>query len=529
MDFVFVIFLGIGVLAVLSPLLTFVALFQLKEWRLDRLGEHLRREGALRSLFGRVRPLLAALFLAYILYTQFTFPAEDPMELGTYKQIMRLTAHIGLLLLFGLLSIGQIVVRRQRMPKWTGKAVTVTILSLLISTGVTFAAVRGVLLPIVLLLQPLWVLLAWLILKPLDMILKRRIMRSASVFRASLKNVTVIGIAGSVGKTTTKELLKTVLADLHPLSTPAHVNTEMGVAQWLLAQNRDAKLLIVEMGAYKKGEIALLCDIAQPTIGVMTALGSDHLALFGSEEAIVEANAELIEALPKDGMAYLNGDNDAARSLSTRSSCPVVIAGNSADATLRAIDIEEKDDGLYFHWHRTGQTTPHQQQSKAFIPLHGKHNISNIFLAIAVARGLGVSDDRIRELLATFRPVAHTFNVRMESGILLLDDTYNISPLSFRAALDWAAKQKQRPRVLLTSGLQETGAREETFLTELGKKASTCVERVVFTTKVGADTFAKAFGKPVEILHSGTACVSSGSVLLAVGRLPLSTVQRLLP
>ncbi len=525
MFFVAFLLIGLVLVGALSPLLTFTALFQQKEWRLDRLREHLRRDGWFVQLFGRIRPSILPLFPLWVLYFEFFIPHGDNDWPGGFAFNVFMLGILGFFLLLAGLSAIQFALRKQRVPVWTSKAILITTLSAIISTtAIIFSFTDAGILSrftflqpfcvfFALLLQPLYVLIAWLLLKPLDAILKKRVMALATHLRSQMTDATVIGIAGSVGKTTVKELIAHLLQDLHTSVTPQHVNSEMGVAQWLLRQPsasyeddelrerskleaRSSKLLIIEMGAYRKGEIALLCRIAQPTIGVMTALGSDHLALFGSEQNIIDANGELIESLPKSGHAFFYGDNEGCTELAERSPCPVTIA---------------KADAGYKH------------------PLQGRHNDYNVSLAVAVAKHIGIKDGRIAELLETFKPQAHTFSVKTANGVTILDDTYNISPLSLGAALDWAAKQTERPRVLLTSGLQETGADENRYLTELGTKASKNVERVIFTDKHGAEIFAKAFGKPVEILSKDTARVEAGSLLLAVGRMPLSTVQRLLP
>lgn len=496
---VWIILIGLLLAGALSPLLTFAALFQQKEWRWDRLREHLRRDGAVNQLFGRVRPALYGLFVLLWI-------AALP------RSVSALALWTGL---FAVLSAVQLGLKRQRMPVWTSKAKLIIALSVLLTVIAAILTLAvPVLMPGIILLQPLFVLAAWLILKPLDYVLKKRVMDRAAAHRATLTDATVIAVAGSVGKTTTKELIAHLLTDLRPAVTPAHVNTEMGVAQWLTGKKAD--VFVVEMGAYRLGEIALLCRIAQPTVGVMTALGSDHLALFGSEEAIVRGNGELIEFLPEGSHAFLYGENPGCRSLAQKARSKTHLTG---EGDLLPTDIHENDQGISF---KAGGSTFQ-------LPLQGRHNVHNALLAIGVARQLGVRDERIKELLKTFRGPAHTFNMRTERGVLLLDDTYNISPLSVGAALDWAARQTHRPRVLLTSGLQETGDEEARFLKELGAKAKGSVERVVFTAAHGADAFGQGFGAPVEVLNPRSPRVAEGSVLLAVGRMPPSTVQRLLP
>lgn len=514
-----VLLIGGVLLGSLSPVLTFARLFQMKEWRLDRLAEHLRREGWIRHTVGIVRMTLAVLFvvLSGAVYA-LVFVGGD----GTGAEaVIAAILFMGSCLLgaYILLTIGQFLLRKQRLPVWTSKAIALAATALLLDAALAYASTYTLWMfavPLVPAVQPAVVLVAWLLWKPIDWILKNKLLTNAATHRGTFDDATVIGIVGSVGKTTTKELLKCVLADLSPFVTPEHVNTELGVAAWILKNvpaSAKKPLLIVEMGAYRKGEIATLCRVARPTVGVVTALGSDHLALFGSEEAIVDANAEILGALPKDGHAFLLSDNAASAGLKTRAACAVTLAG-SADAK-----VIHTDRGL----------TLESNGTRFAVALHGAHNAGNAMLAVAVARHMGVKDERIRELLAGYRGSARTFHLKKERGVLVMDDTYNVSPLSFRAALDWAASRDERPRVLLTSGLLETGADEARFLRELGSAAKRGVERVVFTTDAGRKPFADGFGNDVELLFPGTAPVTDDGLLLCVGRMPPATVQRLLP
>jgi UDP-N-acetylmuramyl pentapeptide synthase len=526
-------FEGLLVLGVLigslSPLLTFARLFQMKEWRLDRLGEHLRREGWIRSLGGPIRAALIVLYAAFLAYGAYAVVRTS----GGGPSFIIVIGFLPLLpWLLGIpvaMTIGQVALNKQRLPIWTAKSLLIVFTAVLINVVIAWWCmfqIRVFLTPLIPLLQPLVVCMAWLLWRPVDTLMKNRLLSKATARRATLKDATVIGIVGSVGKTTTKELLKCVLQDLHPIATPDHVNTELGVASWLLktitqddvrawraAPQQAIPLLIVEMGAYRKGEIATLCRVAQPTIGVVTALGSDHLALFGSEEAIVDANAEILHALPKDGHAFFLSDNSASTGLKDRAPCAVTLAG-SADAT-----VIHTDRGL----------TLESDGTRFAVALHGAHNAGNAMLAVAVARHMGIADERIRELLAGYRGSAHTFHLKKERGILVMDDTYNVSPLSFKAALDWAKDRDERPRVLLTSGLLETGADEKRFLKELGAAANKSAERVVFTTEAGRSAFAEGLGKDVELLSPSTPPVDDDGLLLCVGRMPQATLRRLLP
>lgn len=506
----YVLLAGLTIIACASPLLTVAKLFQMKEWRLDRLREHLRHEGWFTQLFGFVRPVTVAVLLAAIFFL-------------TLPQLLL----PGLALLAGL-TLVQFVLRRQPRPVWTQKAITLTATALAIATVavLSLAFTRPLTLPITVILQPLVLLAAWALWKPVDSILKYRIMARAARLRRAHPSLTVIGITGSVGKTTTKELLRHILEPLGAIATPEYVNSEMGVAGWLIQTLTACRssltarpILIVEMGAYRKGEIKRLCQIAQPQIGVLTAIGTQHLGLFGSEQAIIDAKSELLESLPSSGHAFVNAESSKARIAADRSAAPVTFVGRHPNAVLRPENVAEERDGLHFSLGATTFSTP----------LQGLHNLSNVLLAMAVARHLKVPDNIIRERLASFHSPSHTFSVRTERGITLLDDTHNSSPQSLRAGLEWSAARSERPRVLLTNGLLELGREEGKILRELGAFAAGKVERVIFTTKRGSEAFAEGFGKSIEYLEDHSAKVPAGGLLLCLGRMPMASIQKILP
>ncbi|MBI3332090.1 UDP-N-acetylmuramoyl-tripeptide--D-alanyl-D-alanine ligase [Candidatus Peregrinibacteria bacterium] len=500
------VFFVLIVTACLSPLLTAAHVWQLKEWRWDRLKEHLRAEGWFRQLFGVVRPLFLGLF--------------------------GLIGFLGLLrdwpfYLLGVLTalfVLQLALRRQPMPVRTSKAVALTVLTLVLSIVLTWAAIvaghaiLGLVIPFI---QPFLLAVSWALLLPLDRLLKRRIMQKAQEIRSQNPDLTVIGITGSVGKTTTKELLAHVLRDLHPLVTPGHVNSEMGVAQWLisnLTRNERPKILIIEMGAYRRGEIRTLCSIVQPHYGVVTFIGRQHMALFGSQEALIEAKGELIEALPPNGHAFLNGDSELCRSVRTKAKCPVTVVGTGGPADLEAFDIAETPQGIRF-----------TVQGLAFsVPIHGTHNVTNVLLSIAVGMHLTLPLPKIAERLRSFAPPKQTFEIRSVGPVTILDDTHNASPMSFRAAIEWARTRPSERKILLTSGLIELGEDQEKIHAELGGLAASVFDAVLFTHAKRAKEFERGYGKPVTVLSRDTPKISGGALLVCIGLVPPATIRRLI-
>jgi len=510
--------------ASLSPLLTFANLWQVKEWRIDRLKEHLRNEGYFRQIFGTIRPCILGLLGIFGL-------------LGILTPEQWISASLAAL---SAVAVLQFLLHKQPKPVWTRKAQVLIGSSLLLTLLIAYALLAlslsngrptpyALLLPIIIILQAPLLFISWTLFKPVDHFLKKRIMDRAKALRAQHPSLTVIGITGSVGKTTTKELLAHILQDQNPLVTPEHVNSEMGVSQWLIQklerwQESDALrptpyALIIEMGAYRRGEIATLCDIAKPNLGIVTFIGNQHIALFGSQEELCEAKGELIAALPEDGHAFLNGDSSMCAQLRAKAACPVTTVGTGGPGDLEAFEIEETPRGIRF---RVGETM-------FDLPLHGTHNVTNVLLAIAVAEHLGIERQDIAQKLRTFSPPKQTFEVRQQSGVTVLDDTHNASPASFRAAIDWARTQPAQKKILLSSGLIELGQAQDTTHTELGALASGVFDAAVFLDKKSAKYFEKGLKKNVEILSKNTQKVDAGSLLVCEGRMSPSTIQKLLP
>lgn len=491
----------------------------------------MRSFGWLRQLFGITRPAILGVFAFLGVF------GMVEAESWTFLTLISLAA----------LALLQMILRRQSKPVWTRKALTLVCTSILLLLVLSlsifnflpyealaewgqFLALRSlggvgsIFLPFIVLLQPLFLGVAWLLWKPIDAILKKRILDAAMKLRVAYPNLTVIGITGSVGKTTTKELLAHILQSKHPLVTPEHVNSEMGVAQWMLRTlpklSKDEKrVVIVEMGAYCKGEIAFLCRLVKPSVGILTSIGTQHLALFGSAEALEEAKGELIESLPQDGRAFLNGDNDGCRRVAKKSKCPVTLVGTGGHLDLEAFDIEETAGGIRF---RIGDLP-------FTVPLHGTHNVTNVLLAVAAAEHVGAPIKESAAVLSSFAPLKNTFEVRQERGVTILDDTHNASPASFQAAIDWARSHPAEKKILLTSGIIELGEEEEKVHTKLGADSAPVFQEAIFTTKHSAHAFERGFARPVKILGKEHFRIPAGSLLVCIGLVPASVIRRVLP
>ncbi|HET8601885.1 MAG TPA: UDP-N-acetylmuramoyl-tripeptide--D-alanyl-D-alanine ligase [Segeticoccus sp.] len=245
--------------------------------------------------------------------------------------------------------------------------------------------------------------------------------------------LSVVGITGSSGKTSTKDLLAAVLADVGQTVAPVgSYNSEVGVPLTVCRVTEDTRYLVAEMGADGVGHIAYLCRIAPPRIGVVLNVGSAHLGLFGSREAIAQTKGELVEALPPGGLAVLNADDPVVSAMAERTRARVVRVGTAADADVRASEVSLDPTGRpSFRLH----TATGERQVR--LGLFGEHQVGNALAVAAVALELGVDLDHVVEVFANARAASRW---RMEvheraDGVTVVNDAYNANPESMRAAL----------------------------------------------------------------------------------------------
>ncbi len=249
--------------------------------------------------------------------------------------------------------------------------------------------------------------------------------------------VVVVGVTGSSGKTSTKDLLAQVLPSYGPTVAPqGSFNTEVGLPITALTIDRETRVLVAEMGARGVGHVRYLCGITPPRIGVVLNVGSAHVGEFGSREVIAQAKGELVESLPTasdGGVAVLNADDPLVAAMASRTTARVVRYGESAEADVRAVDVVLDDLGRpTFTLVAAGRSTRVQ------LGLHGRHHVSNALAVAAVGLALGLDAAEVASALAQARPASRW---RMEvseapSGATVVNDAYNANPESVRAALE---------------------------------------------------------------------------------------------
>ncbi len=263
-------------------------------------------------------------------------------------------------------------------------------------------------------------------------------------------NLRVVGITGSVGKSTTKEMVAEVLGTRYrTLRSPGNLNNEIGLPLTLLKLGSGYERAVLEMGFYVPGEIQFLCDIALPQIGVVTNVGTVHAERAGSQEAIARGKSELIQALPSDGVAILNFDDPWVRKMEEKSKARVFFYGLSPEANLWADQIEGLGlDGIRFRLHYKGETV------HSHVPMIGRHSVHTALRAAAVGLNDGLTWQEIFEGFSQGHAQLRLVAVRSKTGALILDDTYNASPESMLAALNLLDEMDGRKLAVLGDMLE---------------------------------------------------------------------------
>jgi UDP-N-acetylmuramoyl-tripeptide--D-alanyl-D-alanine ligase len=294
-------------------------------------------------------------------------------------------------------------------------------------------------------------------------------------------NIRVIGITGSVGKSTTKEVTADVLGRRYrTLKNPGNLNNEIGLPLTLLRATESHRCAVLEMGFYVPGEIALLCKIAQPHVGVITNVSHVHMERAGSLDAIAAGKMELIEALPAppDGVAILNYDEPLVRKMADNTKARIFYYGLSPESDLWASDIEGLGlEGVRFVLHYQGDSL------HVRVPLLGRHSVHTVLRAAAVGLAENLSWEEIIHGLRTSQTQLRLVAVRGPGGSLIMDDTYNAAPTSVIAGLNLLSELDGR-KIAVLGDMLELGDFEERGHRMVGVRvADTADELIVVGTR----------------------------------------------
>jgi UDP-N-acetylmuramoyl-tripeptide--D-alanyl-D-alanine ligase len=396
---------------------------------------------------------------------------------------------------------------RQRLPlqmsqrlQWTSRAVRVSLATLLVGAVVVGASiVFAGLFPSVLsfpftlllggmgglaaagIIAPVVVFIPGYAVLPLERSIARKFLGQAERRMRAYRG-RVIGITGSYGKTTTKLIVADLLASRYRvLKTPAGVNTTMGITRVIREELRDEhEYFVVEVSAYGPGEIREVCDIVHPSLGILTAVGVQHLERFGTPEAIAEAKYELLHSLPPGGTAVVNADDPVCLRLAGRaeSEGKRVLRYGFGEAqgslALRGTDLEVSARGTRFRVvSETGETVTFDTR------LLGRWNISNILAGLVTGRECGVPLHAMREAVAGLSSAPRRLEIREEGGITRILDVANANPRGAQMALEVLAQFTGGSRILITPGMVELGSVEAEENRRFGQSAASVCDYVI--------------------------------------------------
>ncbi|MCL6471646.1 MAG: UDP-N-acetylmuramoyl-tripeptide--D-alanyl-D-alanine ligase [Firmicutes bacterium] len=349
----------------------------------------------------------------------------------------------------------------------------------------------------------------------------------AAYYRTKL-SAKVIGITGSTGKTTTKDMLNCILSKkARVVCTEKNFNNELGVPLTILRADQNTEVLIIEMAMRGRGQIKELAEIARPNIGVITNIGQAHIEILGSEKEIAAAKAELIECIPRDGVAVLNADDLWTENIASVA-CSKIITFGIADGDIRGTEIDVDELGRPTFRLHFGREPAYVVR----LSIPGKHNVYNALAVAAVALEMGYSIDDIRVGLSGCRPSAMRMEIfATDDNVLILNDTYNANPISMQAALSTLIDISTAGRHIAVLGdMLELGHISNEAHKEIGEMVASLGVDVLIAvgneSRVMAESATKAGMSAKSIitcLDSGTAArilkqlITPGDVVLVKG------------
>ena len=332
-------------------------------------------------------------------------------------------------------------------------------------------------LSIMVFLEFIVVLIAKFLNRPIERLVYLKFYHQAQRKLKSMTNLSVVGITGSYGKTSSKNILSDILNIKYiTRPTPKNLNTEYGLMITINNHlDKYDQVLIAEMGAYVKGEIKTLCDMVHPKYGILTRIGTAHLESFKTRENIQKTKFELIESLPSDGCGILNRDDEWQVSYRLKNKVEIIWIGiDSIDADVRAVNVKCNDKGTTFdvRFKDLDETYPFETK------LLGKNNVYNILAGIALGRKMGISIKELQAGVRKVRPVEHRLEIKDLGGMFMIDDAYNSNPVGAAMAVD-VLGMMPGIKIVVTPGMIELGDKQDEYNFEFGKQIAKQADYVI--------------------------------------------------
>lgn len=468
---------GVWFLSSFREVLGLSYFWQLKEYRIDRMRDFLRTGKGTKLILSWTNLVRIALIVTLVLSME-TVTLWSTVGLGV----------------FTILMLGYAFkTKKLYRPKRTFRMMMIILIVYVLEIA-TFVFLKNFAWTLLFLevVRPFLVSLIVILVGIPFKLAKKYVIRKATKKIKSLKNLKVIGITGSYGKTSTKEFLYDILKkEFKVVKTPKNINVDIGVARTVLSELDDeTEIFIVEMAAYKRREIDDICKIVNPSIGILTGINEQHLSLFGTIENTIRAKAELMASLPKDGVAIVNWDNENChKAMKFNNAENVVKYGVEGERDVKATGIEQDDGLLKFNVHIG------DEKEKFEVGVLGKHYVQNLLAAIYCAQKLDLGLKEISEYVKSCRVVEQSLELfDGKEGIKILDDSYNSNPHGFVAALRTAKDLKPKRIILVTMGMLELGKKSDELHRQVAKEIKKVCDKVFVTSQ---DAF-RVFSENIE-------------------------------
>ncbi|PIT94653.1 hypothetical protein CO116_03750 [Candidatus Falkowbacteria bacterium CG_4_9_14_3_um_filter_38_19] len=497
----------------LADYVNFCYCWQLKEYRYDRWRDWLSTLSGQKFLASY--PLLLRSLICLILF--FSLPLASQYII------------LSLILIFAVDLARQAWLfyrSRLKWPKLTLKSAAIIITALLVEALIYLFLASPNILFLLLICRLFIISLIVLLFKIPTRFIKAIYYKIAANKLKRQKKLIVIGITGSFGKTTVKYFLEQMLAaKFRIIKTPNNINTEIGIAKFILQTDfSQADIFIVEMAAYKIGEIKLICDIVKPQFGILTAINEQHLPLFGNIKNTQAAKYELLYSLPQDGLAIINVDNPYCREFISELKCRVKTFGQleefKPDCLIK--NISPGAESLKF------QAAPNYEIKTNII---GAHNAVNIAPVILAANDLGFIREEIEAQAKKFQLPQATMQLVNYGRSIIIDDSYNANPAGFTAGLKFLADYKvSGKKIVISRGMIELGQAAPQAHLKIGRLIAEVADEFIIISpdsvaelKAGADNsnlIIQTILNPTKLLQYLKKNKNQPNVILLEGRMP---------
>jgi len=465
-----------------KAILFWLYLWQLKEYHIGRFIDHFRTEKGKRLIFNKLS------FLKLILL--FSFPSFYVKFLPWLKY------HVFWLFILLVLYFSEAIKgfydffkKKLKIPILTKKIFFLTLVILIFELFYLFSILSFKQFSFYLLIFDIFTpaITSGIVLffQPLTALIRDQIIKQAKKKREKFKDLTVVGITGSYGKTSTKEFLATILSEKYRvLKTKEHQNSEVGISQCILDDLKpEHQIFVVEMGAYNRGGIKLLCDIAKLKIGILTGINEQHMATFGSLENIIKTKYELIESLPENGLAIFNGSNPYTFRLYLKTKKPKRVFRFQAIADRIEPDIFAKNIEVFEDFIRFRIFTKKGEVEDFKVNLLGAQNVPNLLAAILVARELGMSFEEIKKACQKIKSEQGGMKlIKTKDDLNIIDSTYSANPDGVIAHLDYLKIWPTR-KIIVMPCLIELGSASKEVHKRIGKKIGQVCDLAIIVTK----------------------------------------------